>query len=554
MVDVRISRVNVDVAADPGAVAGISRVEAEVATPAGEATAAVDVQVSRLAVEVLHDAPVQVSVSRIDAEVATPSGQSNSVDSLMISRLSVEVAYGVIERAAISRVDAEVATKVNEATATVDVQVSRVSMETAFRRGSAGIVDPLDLADGIEVFLHNWVDEAILSTSYPTDVSQSAVTGAESRVALTLRPDRTIRLVWEEDDEQGDKQRLDRLLVMLRKLTDERIAIPLYMDQRELAADYLSTDDTVFFDTSKGRWGLGARVVIVQLDMDGSYDSHSFHIIESMGDDHLTFDAALGVDVAAGSFIMPMMDCEITLEADLKYDTALDARVEMELQEVQGSSALLPTKSDFPTDAQSFDDAPIFDVEPDWIQGIKVGRSRQGQRYHQGRGDRVYKAAARSRQTHEMLLTGNRDDMWRVVEFFDTRRGRTRTFWLIDQQQVWDTAQVDPAGTFVSVNAIGDFDDFKAELEGGWVGLIMSDGTMYVREAVTVQEILTVFRITVNPDLPAGLNANDVALIARARRTRFASDEMEERWKHSGYMSTTLSFIETLEEKDVDTV
>jgi hypothetical protein len=228
---------------------------------------------------------------------------------------------------------------------------------------------------------------------------------------------------------------------------------------------------------------------------------------------------------------------------------------------VAGASQLPPVKSDTPSGGQTFEDVPIFDYDPDWIQGIEKGRIRDGQKFRQGRTNKITTNAARSREWHKLNLTGLRGacadtaraDVWRVVEFFDTRRGRLRSFWHIDQEQVWEIESIDAGGTFIGVNEFGDFDDFEAELEGEWIGLVMKDGTMYVREAVTVQQVLTVYRITVSPDLPAGLDVNDVVRIARARRSRFDKDELEERWKHSGYMGTTVEIIETLEEKNVET-
>jgi hypothetical protein len=483
----------------------------------------------------------------VDTEVAAASREASS-DEVQVSRLAVEVLASPLKEAAVSRVDVEVAASARESSGD-EVQLSRIALEALARRGSSGPVVPLDLAAGVEVFLHNWATELRLNSSYLTDVATSAATGAESRRGLILKPDRSMRCVWESDD----RTRLDRMYVMLRKMSDERINVPLYCDQRELDAAYTTADDTLFFDTSKGRWFVGARVVIVRFDSCAQYLSHEFGIIADLEDDRIVLDANLSAGVPVGSVVMPMMDMEIVLKPKLDMTTALVNKLTVEFSEVPGASALPPVKADFPSGAQTFQDWPIFDVDPDWIRGIKKGRDRQGRSYTQGRARRVFAAADRSRQTHELFLSGDRDEMFRVVEFFDTRRGRLRTFWLTDFEFVWQTAEIDASGAFVGVSELGDFDDFKDELEGAWIGLVMEDGTVYVREVVTVQQVLTVFRCTVNPALPAGLNATDVVRIARARFTRFESDEMEESWKHTGYMSTRLRFIEALNEKDVPT-
>lgn len=558
MVAVRVSRVSAEIGALAPATAGVTRLDAEVAVKAQGASTG-SVRVSRVSMEVLARRQPTAGVTRLDAEVAVKA-QGASTGRALVSRLSMEVGARVIRRASVTRLDAEVAVKAQAASAG-RVRASRLSMEAGARRGSAGAVSPLAVPAGWEVFLHNWIEEAVLNTRYLTDVSTSATTGAESRRGLVLKPARTLSLLWQvHSSDDNARLRMDRLLVMLRKLTNERGPVPLYMDQRDLDQAYSAADTEIFFDTSKARFFTGARVVIVQLDFCGSYASHSFHIIDSMQDDRLTFATPLGVDVAAGSIVIPMIDCEVSLEAKYKMVTAGNIAVTMQLDEIAGASQLPALKSDMPSNAQTFDNAPIFDYLPDWISGIEKGRIRHGQKYGQGRTERVYTTSERSREWHKLNFTGLRgacaatvrDDVWRVVEFFDTRRGRLRSFWHIDHEQVWEIESIDAGGAFVGVHEINDFADFEAELEGEWIGIEMNDGTMYVREAVTVQQVLTVFRITVDPALPAGLDVNDVVRIARARRTRFMSDELEERWRHSGYMGTNVELIEVLEEHNTE--
>jgi hypothetical protein len=547
MVAARISRQAVEVVSAEPASARATRLDTEVATLRVAANTVDRVRASRMSVEVVGPSAVEVFVTRLDSEIAalrtpTTTGRAN------ISRQSAEIVSGEVSRADVTRLDSEIAALRTPLTSGF-ARISRQTAEVIARQGSGTTVVPLPLAAGIEVFLHNWVNALTLHTRYVTDVTISASTGAESRRGLVLKPERAISFVWEMDD----KDRLDRLLVMLRKLTDEPVAVPLYCDQKELNAAYSSLDTTVLVDTTKGRWFLGARIVIIQFGAGGQYLTHSFHLVQTKSASSLTFTAPLGIAVLSNAIIMPMMDCDITLEAKMKKETDCLGRVELDLAEIFGASQLPAVKADFPTNAQFFGQYPIFTVEPDWINGIEVGRDRAGKTVRRGRSEIVSTSAARSRQTHELFLSGDRDDMWPVVEFFDTRRGRLRNFILVDKEYIWTVSDFDVTGDFVGINEQGDFLDFEAELLGGMIGIVMKDGTVYVRDVITTQQILTVFRVTVDPPLPSGLLAANVDHVARARHTRFNSDEMVEEWLHPCYMSTDLSFIETLEEKIVDT-
>lgn len=544
MVVVRVTRVAGETLADEGLRAGATRLDVEVLGAADETGTGETVRVSRVVVEVLADEPPTAAATRLDVEIVGSADTAGTGETVRVTRISGEVLLAEPPTAAATRLDVEVLGAAAEAGTGETVRVTRIVGEVLSRQGSAGPVSPLALNTDSEIFLHNWVNNATLRSSFLNDVRISPISGAESRRGLRIKPDRTMQLQWITNE----NERLDRLEVFLRRITDERFQVPIYMDQQELDQAYLSSASTINVNTRLGRFFQGARVVIVRLDACNQYVGHSFHLVQTLTSTSLTFTTTLGVAVPVNSLVLPVMDCEVLLEHETDYQAAKTAVTTLEVREVAGASALPALKSDNPAGFPVFDLRPIFTIEPDWIQGMKRGRSRQGDSYKQGRTELTFKAADRSRVTHEFLLTGKRDEMWPCIEFFDTRRGRLRSFWLTDQEQTFTISAIDATGNFVSVFEIGDFTDFNEEWD--WLGLKMADGTEYVREVITVQQVLTVFRLTVNPPLPASLNVGDVVRVARARVTRFASDELVETWNHTGYMSTRLRFIEALNERD----
>ncbi len=499
---------------------------------------------SRIVVEVVGDEPPVCSMSREDVMIAGQQTTANNQRALA-TRLVAEIVGAEEKIAAIDRLDVTIAGQQTAAN-NQRARVTRIVVEVVAPQGSAGPISPLALGDDTHIFLHNWVSRCEMRTSYLTDVQASPDTGAESRLGLSLKPFRSMKLEWLNND----IVKLERLEVLLRRMTDAPFQVPLYMDQRELSA-YNSGDFTIDLQTNRGRFFPGGRVVIVQFDGRNEVESFSLHIIDTMTNKSLSFAAPQGVDVKAGSFVMPMMDCEVILEVESEYITARVSRVTMTVSEIPGASQLPPLKSDNPSDVPVFQNKPVFIIEPDWVQSVTKGRDRQGSRSRNGRADIITTEGDRSRQTHAFLLTGDRDDMWPSIEFFDTRRGRLRTFWLIDQDQYLIPQELDATGNFVSVSETVDLADFSEEFD--YVGVVMNDGTVYVREVVTIQQVLTVFRLTVTPPLPMNLSVANVARIARARVTRFLSDELSESWTTTGHMTTRLAFIEALNEADFPT-
>lgn len=549
MVAVRHTRQSTETVVLTGEPAGATRVDFEVAGLSAEATNGAAV-ISRQTVEVVARRNTEAAVTRADLEVAGLAAGANTTDAALVSRQTVEVAISIPSGPTVTRADFEVAGLASAPNTTDSVLVSRQTLEAALRRGSAGPVMPITLGADNELFLHDWADEVELSSSYSTDVSMSPTTGAESRRGLIFKPLRSMKLTWLQSSEEfdaSDASRLDRLYVFLRRLTDQECAIPLYPDVRQLDAAYLSTDTTIFFDTTRGRWFEGARVAVVRLDISGHYESHSLHFIDTVQSDRLVLDSQLGSATRAGwALVLPMIDCHIVMDAQMELPTGCLGAVSLTVEEIAGPSQLPPSKADLPSGAQTHLDIPILDVTPDWSGSVRSGRSRAGLSFNSGRARGVAPYAARSRERHELEFTNERPDFWKLVEFFDTRRGRLRSFWHIDHQQLWTVSGL--STNFIDVAPFGDFADFAEELEGGQVGLEMADGTYYVRDAVTVQDVATNYRITVSPVLPSGLSAADVVRVARARRVRFDSDEMVERWTTAGLASTRFRIIEVLEE------
>jgi len=551
MVEVRISRQNAEALADEGTIAGATRMDVQVAS-GYDATA--EARISRQAVEVLAVEPNIPSATRMDVQVASSFAGTAEV---RVSRQAVEVLAGPDASSAATRMDVQVASSF---AGTAPVHVSRQAVECLARQGSAGPVIPVALADDAWIFLHNWATKARMSTSFRTDVQASPDSGAESRRGLNVKPFRTLDLEWTICDPEtvsgvGSLEDLERLEVFLRRMTNDRFQVPIYMDQQELDADYLAADDTIFIPTNQGRFFPGQRVAIVQLDSCNQPTSFTFHTIDDMENDRLTFTAVLGVDIAAGSYAFPIMDCEVSLNVEAAYTTARVPTIKMTVTEAPGASQLPPLKSDTPTGAQlAHDNRPVWFEEPDWTAPVVKSRSRQGTRSSEGRADFVSVEGDRSRQGHRFSITGTRADMWSCLEFFETRRGRLRSFWYIDQDQYMEPIEIDAAtGNFVSVreNTL-DLADTQEELQGEAVGVVMSNGDNWVRPVSTVAAVLTVFRISVSTSFPLGLALADVHRVARARLVRFAKDEFVETWTHTGLMEAKISVIEVLNEQDFE--
>ena len=302
-------------------------------------------------------------------------------------------------------------------------------------------------------------------------------------------------------------------------------------------------------DTSQGRWHPGARVLLVEVDAYQHFVASTYLNILEKTETTPTFTTSTGVDIAAGrALLFPVLDCEIVLRPELRLPTSQHASLRLRVNEVAGASALPPLASDRPTGFPVFEQRPIWNIEPDWSREVRYGRNRQGQSRRQGRTSVVFTDADRSRTTHRFRTLEERAEGIAQLRMFQSRRGRLRTFWHLDQSQNWTCVGIDATGGFVALDPTRDFARVPAALSTEWIGLVMSDGSYYVREVGTIQEVMGVYRFTLVTMLPTGLDFNDVVRIARARLTRNERDDLRERWTTVGRCEMEHRFIETLKE------
>lgn len=540
MVRVNLTRESYEVISETNGGLSVTRQNAEVMGDAGVANGE-RANLTRMSYEMIFETPPVIAATRQNVEVMGDVGVANS-ERVDLTRMSYETIAALFRRIGVTRQNVEVMADAGVANGE-RVNLSRMSYEVLSRKGPNAII-PLPLATDVDFFFHNWADQPTIESGWLTDIQQAS-TGAEERRGLTQRPLRTMSVFWFP----SEKAEADRMLVALRKMTQGRFQIPLYMDQTPMQAAAASGTNVLNVSTLNGRFFNGGRIAIVKRSGVGGMTplSVQYAQIQSRTTSQITLVANLTANVAAGDLVIPMMDCETMLRPQMQYVKAYGATVKLTVTEVPGPSQLPARISDFPDGFARFAGKPIFNIEPDWINGVDVGLDRQGDRANAGRADLTYLAADRARLTASYFLSAQRAEGLKIIDFFETRRGRLRSFWLVDQDQLWTATAA--TTTFLDINPLGDFDNFQEEMD--FVAVVMKDGTIHVREVVTIQAVLGVWRLTVTPDLPA-IDLTQVRRIARARYVRFDSDAMTESWATDGVMTTRLGFIECLREEDVE--
>lgn len=548
MVAVSVTRLTGQVIRSAVDKAGATRESVEVAATGGH-TSAQAVQATRVAGEVIRQTTPKCSVTRSASEVAA-TGEHTSSEAVQATRLTGSVLFSLNPCVATTRISAEALASSSHASAQ-PVQTTRLTGQAIGRVSALPVVPlPLVFPNGTDFFVHNWTRDVRMRTIFNTDVTSSPRTAAEERVSQTPRPYRVIKLRYTRKDLND----IDRLLVTLRRMTRHRLPVPIVQDETPLLASIGSLDTTISFDVTFGRFFPGARIAIVELDLSHQPTGKVFYRLISNIIDATTveIDSDLGEAVTLKPFggwaVFPMMDCDTVRRPRWRLRTDRLYQADMTLQEVYGPSALSPWGVD---DVQGFPTHggyPIFNIEPDWIRAPRPGLNMPGRDFRKGLGRLAFNIGDRERSETDYILRAERAEAKSILQFMESRLGRTRPFWEIDQETVWQVVGFSPTGDFIDFSPQGTFSDLEvANFQN--VGLIYEDGTAYVRDVISIQDLGTIWRMTVSPQLPM-LSTTGLLRLARAHLVRQQKDTFEEEWTNALVMEARYRTIEVLNEGD----
>ncbi len=549
MVDARVTRLTTEVLADAPNSAGVTRQGIQTALALPGANSAAVASVVRFASEVLAAFPDRVGVTRqgIQSALALPGANSAAIASVV--RFAQEILAQTPPQVAVTRQGIQAALALPGVNSAAVMRVARMSFE-ALARGFIPMTT-FSIPANFELFLHNWARLSKLESAYDTIISPAAESLSEERTGLLQKPYRSLTCQWEV---KGDVE-ANTFLVEMRRLVDETSVAPLYGDVAETTQSAVATDTTVFGDFSRGRFFQNGPVAIVRLRRTKAGDVSEiagveYKTIATPFDNKLELTAGLDNGFSAGNaIVIPLMQVHPQTELEITLRTNNLIQVTATFDEIYGATALPPTASDLPGGFDSYLNHPILSTVPQWANGVKMRHKREGSQDSLGRGRVVYQRGARHRVIHELLFQEDREGAWDIIRFFDTRRGRLLPFWVIDFENVFDVVGINSSFTSVSPN--GDLTDFQDEME--FFGIIFKDGTAAVRQATSIQDVASIWRLTMDSPLPVGKTHTDVECFGRARLCRMRDDALGEEWTTSGVCSLRVPVTELLAEGEVTT-
>jgi len=486
---------------------------------------------------------------RIVLEVLALESSTSSGGPVRVVSYGIEAIGSSLAVAALHRVSLEVLAR--EASTSSGGPVRVVAYGIEFIAPKPPRITARAVPSPYEVVAHNWLTELRMRTSWLTDVRQAG-TVAEERVSLRPKPVRQLSLVLTV----LNPELFTRLLDLLRRLTRELYAIPLFQDVTVLTQDAIAGSTMLFGDFVDRRIYAGQNILLAELGGDGGLTGE-FTTAQALAkfSSQLSLITGTARDVFAGRWVVfPLMDVQRVFENKIELSTGQIGQVEVTFDESVGPSTLPPLQTGNPDGFPlGHDGAPIMILEPNWSDAPELGTLREGEQEQSGVGSIDAPRGDRRRHSDTRAFSGNRTEFFCLLRFFDSRRGRAAKFWLIDLEETWIVIGV--STNFIDVQPVGNFPAFADELSGGFVGIMFNVGI--VPEAITravtnVTQVGQVWRITVSTVLPA-ISLSNIRRAARAREMRHAKDELEEQWLNTDLCTASFESIEVLREAEVIT-
>lgn len=424
------------------------------------------------------------------------------------------------------------------------VQLTRLVLEVLYDAMGV-LLSPHTLPDVLaNIFCHNWDSKAKLESAYSTAISSSSETLAEERRGLLDRPYRTLQVRF-----MGfDKHEVNRLSMTAMRLAQQRFTpIPLFTDFSAVKA--VSSGTTIYCDTRFRRFFLGCRVMIHSWDSNRKPANVEYGLVQALADDQITLQAPLAGTFPVKSRVYPCIEAELSLApADLNLVTDEVLDMSLTVKEATGSSALPATVTGFaaPPGFPTWNGRPVFDVPSDWSANIHTSIFREGEQNQVGRSENVSPDGPRAQFVHEMRLTLlSREKAWKVLQFFDSRMGRLRSFYMVDPATKFQANTVLTTG--VRIKPVGNIEDLQAFMTH--VAVVLRDGTIYIRDVASVTVDGAEWVIAFGSTIPA-VSPTAVRKVTQAYHVRLRDDAMAEEWMTDEICSISLFGVEVLDDSD----
>lgn len=371
----------------------------------------------------------------------------------------------------------------------------------------------------------DWIDNVEISTTWRTDVTRSVTKDEEERRALLTRPVRqiTATLTGRNNEETHT------LAQQVMNYAYSNAPAPIYCDQAFIES---ASGTTIYCDTRFRRIHIGQRVII-QSERELTKQSDNlvqWAVVADVANNYVVLSSAPARAPVRGDLLIPCMDVQVTTQASgtLIVDNVL--QVQVSWMETPGPESIPASHPPLSYDNLNglvayADGIPVFDLPPNWIDGIETQILRRAETDGLGKGTSIFAQGSPYHRFALTMMAKDRETAWAQQRFFDAMQGRCGQFYLLSFNDPWvlDAAPF-PTTSACRIKPIGSHEEIALHFRHA--AFTRANGEVVIRQIQSVVDGGTYYGITLASALPD----TDFVSIKPAHLCRLDSDTYTATW------------------------
>jgi hypothetical protein len=392
----------------------------------------------------------------------------------------------------------------------------------------------------------DWGSPVRVTTAWDTSIIPNQNDG-EARRARIGRPTRRV----DASVLASTQNELAKQLSLLSNSGIARTLFPIYADQVNPSTSndpMVTTQIDIRQDLRYYRFVENQYIVIYD-PTTGNFDIRQIGAIIANGTvSRIGFNP--GVSGVTTNFkIMPLLQSRLQLRTKGQAITDQVFRSGMTGQELPGSWTLPPaaTVNATPSGFAEYNGLPVWEVGPNFRSQVNIEYDRTGRYSGVGVTQVASVYGERMRQSRKFKISfDEREDYWNLLRLFDSRAGRTYSWWMPSYTNEYDITEFTANGCKVA--SFGPIEDWAIR---PYISITLKDGTVEIREIDTVTTNNVEDTLVFVDGAFSETNLDNVLRCGFAQQVRFKKDEITENWLTEMSVEVDIEVVEVVEEKTI---
>lgn len=406
--------------------------------------------------------------------------------------------------------------------------------------GAGAPGNPWDVVEPGYFLPANWTTPVRVFTAWDTTIVPNQKDG-ESRRSRIGKPTRKVTASLLA----RDQYELSRVLGQMQQAGFARTLYPLYSDQVSPTQSYSDAlvvsiqEDLDYYRFENGQYA------VIYTPETRKFFYRQISTVNKIANTISFFQEVTGIN--RNTIILPLIQSRLQLRSSGRVvsDHVVSATTTGEELPGKWTLATSAAANITPPGFSEYNGTPVLELPPDYKADMQIRYARTGKYSPVGSTQIASVYGERMRQARDFsIIFDSRAEYWKLLNLFDSRAGRTYSWWLPSFTSEYEITEFTPSG--IKVKSFGPVEDWEVR---PYVSLTKLDGSVEIREISSVSTNDVVDTLIFDDGAFVEDDLSNVLRVGFAQHVRFSSDEIEEAWFTTDTVEVKVKAVELIEEK-----